>query len=59
MEIQGDASTPTKNGESMAQNHYVSKNKRRVKNRNRKDPSRATMATLRRLAAEEAKRSAK
>jgi hypothetical protein len=43
----------------MAQNHYVSKSKRRVKNRNRKDPSRATMATLRRLAAEEAKKSAK
>jgi hypothetical protein len=44
----------------MAQNHYVTKPKRRAKNHNRKDPSRATMATLRRLAAaEEAKKSVK
>jgi hypothetical protein len=46
-------------GESMAQNHYVTKTKRRPKNHNRKDPSQATMATLRRLAAEEAKRAGK
>jgi hypothetical protein len=44
----------------MAQNHYVTKTKRRNKNKNRKDPSQATMAALRRLAAaEEAKKSAK
>jgi hypothetical protein len=43
----------------MAQNHYVTKPKRRAKNKNRKDPSQATMAALRRLAAEEAKKSAK
>jgi len=43
----------------MAQNHYVTKAKRRQKNKNRKDPSRATMATLRRLAQAEAKKSSK
>ena len=43
----------------MSQNHYVTKTKRRQKNKNRKDPSRATMTTLRRLAAADAKKSAK
>jgi hypothetical protein len=43
----------------MAQNHYVSKSKRRPKNGNRKDHSQATMATLRRLAAEDTKKSGK
>jgi hypothetical protein len=44
----------------MAQNHYVTKTKRRNKNKNRKDPSQATMAALRRRAeAEEAKKTAK
>jgi hypothetical protein len=32
----------------MAQNHYSSKTKRRPKNSKRKDPSAATMASLRR-----------
>lgn len=41
----------------MAQNHYVTKPKRRNKNKKRKDPSSATMATLRQLAA--AKKSGK
>jgi hypothetical protein len=31
----------------MAQNHYSTKPKRRQKNKNRKDPSAATMASLR------------
>jgi hypothetical protein len=31
----------------MAQNHYTTKTKRRPKNSNRKDPSAATMAALR------------
>jgi hypothetical protein len=35
----------------MAQNHYTSKAKRRPKNSNRKDPSAATMASLRQLEA--------
>jgi len=35
----------------VAQNHYVSKTKRRPKNSNRKDPSAATMAALRKLEA--------
>jgi hypothetical protein len=43
----------------MSQNHYVTKPKRRAKNAKRKDPSAATMAKLRELAAAEAKKSAK
>ena len=43
----------------MAQNHYVTKTKRRPKNSNRKDPAAATMAKLRERAAAEAKRSGK
>jgi len=43
----------------MAQNHYVTKPKRRNKNSRRKDPSAATMAKLRQLAAAEGKKSAK
>lgn len=39
----------------MAQNHYVTKTKRRNKNRKRKDPSSATMAKLRAHAAAEKK----
>lgn len=35
----------------MAQNHYVTKTKRRNKSGKRKDPSAATMAKLRKLAA--------
>jgi len=35
----------------MAQNHYTTKTKRRPKNGNRKDPSAATMAALRKLEA--------
>lgn len=35
----------------MAQNHYSTKPKRRNKNKKRKDPSQATMAALRKLAA--------
>jgi len=35
----------------MAQNHYTTKTKRRQKNRNRKDPSAATMAKIRQLEA--------
>lgn len=34
----------------MSKNHYVTKPKRRNKNNNRKDPSRATMAALRKRA---------
>ena len=41
----------------MAQNHYVTKTKRRQKSGKRKDPSKATMATLRQLAAADAKKS--
>jgi hypothetical protein len=41
----------------VAKNHYVTKPKRRNKNNNRKDPSQATMAKLRQLAAAEAKKS--
>jgi len=41
----------------MAQNHYVTKPKRRPKNSNRKDPSAETMAKLRKLAAADAKKS--
>jgi hypothetical protein len=43
----------------MAQNHYVTKTKRRQKSGKRKDPSKATMATLRQLAAADAKKSSK
>ena len=42
----------------MAQNHYVSKSKRRPKNSNRKDYSQATMAAIRESEAKE-KKSAK
>jgi hypothetical protein len=41
----------------MAQNHYVTKPKRRNKNGKRKDPSAATMAKLRAHAAAEGKKS--
>lgn len=42
----------------MAKNHYSTKPKRRNKNSNRKDPSRATMTALReRAAAQEQKAS--
>ncbi len=41
----------------MAKNHYVTKPKRRNKNSNRKDPSRATMAALRKRS--ESEKSAK
>lgn len=43
----------------MAQNHYVTKTKRRNKSGKRKDPSAATMAKLRQLAAAEAKSTGK
>lgn len=43
----------------MAQNHYVTKAKRRNKNSKRKDPSAATMAKLRKLAAADAKNAGK
>ncbi len=43
----------------MAQNHYVTKTKRRNKNGKRKDPSAATMAKLRQLAAAEVSKSGK
>jgi hypothetical protein len=43
----------------VSQNHYVTKRKRRNKNKDRKDPSNATMAALRKSAATEAKKSAK
>ena len=35
----------------MSQNHYSTKPKRRAKNKNRKDPSAATMAKIRQLEA--------
>ena len=35
----------------MSKNHYVTKPKRRNKNKNRKDPSAATMAKIRQLEA--------
>jgi hypothetical protein len=41
----------------VAQNHYVTKTKRRQKSGKRKDPSQATMAKLRQLAAADAKKS--
>jgi hypothetical protein len=43
----------------MAQNHYSTKTKRRSKSGKRKDPSAATMATLRKLAVAEAQKSGK
>ena len=43
----------------MAQNHYVTKTKRRNKSKKRKDPGQATMAKLRELAAAEAKKTSK
>jgi hypothetical protein len=43
----------------MAQNHYVTKTKRRSKSGKRKDPSRATMTKLRQLAAAESGKSGK
>ena len=43
----------------MAQNHYVTKAKRRQKSGKRKDTGAATMATLRKLAAADAKKAAK
>jgi hypothetical protein len=56
----GQASrTAEDTGDTMAQNHYTTKTKRRPKNRKRKDSAPATMAKLRELAAAEAKKSAK
>jgi hypothetical protein len=46
---------PIKQGGNMAQTHYTSKTKRRPKNSNRKDPSAATMAALRKLEAADKK----
>jgi len=43
----------------MAQNHYVTKTKRRPKNSKRMDPAADTMAKLRKLAAADAKKSSK
>jgi len=43
----------------MAQNHYVTKAKRRNKSSKRKDPSQTTMAKLRELAAADAKKASK
>ena len=43
----------------MAQNHYVTKTKRRNKSGKRKDPAVATMAKLRQLEAAEAKKAGK
>jgi hypothetical protein len=43
----------------MAQNHYVTKPKRRSKSGKRKDPSAATMAKLRQLASADASKSGK
>ncbi|MGA9642341.1 MAG: hypothetical protein WBQ72_13175 [Terriglobales bacterium] len=40
----------------MSQNHYVSKNKRRQKNKKRKDSSQGTMAKIRQLEAAEKKK---
>jgi hypothetical protein len=42
----------------VAQNHYVTKTKRRSKSGKRKDPSATTMAKLRERAAAEAKKPA-
>lgn len=54
---QASPKTAEGTGEGMAQNHYVTKPKRRQKNSNRKDSSAATMAKLRKLAAADAKKS--
>jgi hypothetical protein len=43
----------------VSKNHYVTKPKRRNKNKNRKDSSHATMAALREHATKEAKKSGK
>lgn len=43
----------------MAQNHYVTKAKRRQKSSKRKDPSAATMAKLRERAAAQATKAGK
>jgi len=43
----------------MSQNHYVTKTKRRQKSGKRKDPTAATMAKLRQLAAADAKKQSK
>jgi len=43
----------------MSQNHYSTKPRRRAKSGKRKDPSAATMAKLRQLAATEAQKSGK
>jgi hypothetical protein len=56
----GQASqTADEAGDIMAQNHYVTKTKRRPKNSNRKDSSAATMAKLRELAAADTKKASK
>jgi hypothetical protein len=55
--IQGRRPEPPIIRRAMAQNHYVTKRKRRPKNSNRKDPSHATMTKLRKLAAAEEKKS--
>lgn len=47
----------SKRGVFVAQNHYVTKTKRRNKSGKRKDPSSATMAKLRQRAAAEGKKS--
>jgi hypothetical protein len=51
--------TANNEGDSMAQNHYVTKTNRRPKNKNRKDPSKATMDKLRELAAADTKKASK
>jgi hypothetical protein len=43
----------------VSKNHYVTKPKRRNKNKDRKDPSHATMAALRERAAAETKKAGK
>jgi hypothetical protein len=43
----------------MAQNHYVTKPKRRAKSGKRKDPSASTMTKLRQLAAVDGNKSGK
>ena len=56
---QGWRPKPLQIRRNMAQNHYVTKTKRRNKSKKRKDPAQATMAKLRELAAAEAKRASK
>jgi hypothetical protein len=46
-------------GDTVAQNHYTTKTKRRPKNKNRKDVAATTMAKLRERAAADAKTSGK